>query len=211
MAYAVKEIFLSLQGEGHHAGRVTIFCRFAGCNLWSGLEKHRFKAKCRFCDTDFVGTDGTYGDKYKTAQELAGMLYSLWPQAKDGTPYVVFTGGEPMLQLDKELIEACKKLGFEIGLETNGTKVVVEGVDWICVSPKPRSKLIQKEGHELKLIYPQEESEMAPHHFQNLEFQYFYLQPMDGIEGSVQQTIDYCLTHPQWKLSLQSHKLLGLR
>ena len=211
MAYAVKEIFLSLQGEGHHAGRVTIFCRFTGCNLWSGLEKHRATAKCRFCDTDFVGTDGTYGKKYKTAQELSDLLFSLWPRTGGGKPYVVFTGGEPMLQLDTRLVQACKNLGFEIGLETNGTKPVLEGVDWTCVSPKPRSELIQRTGDELKLVFPQDEPEMAPHHFEELDFRCFYLQPMEGRANSIQETVAYCLAHPKWKLSLQSHKFLGLR
>ena len=212
MAYAIKEIFYSIQGEGFHAGRPTVFCRFAGCNLWSGLEKHRATAQCRFCDTDFVGTDGTFGAKYSTALELATQLKSLWPSAQ-GRPYVVFTGGEPTLQLDDELIQACHFQGFEIGLETNGTRTVPPGVDWVCVSPKPRSVLIQTTGHELKLIYPQPENEMKPDKFVHLEFEQFFLQPMatDVENENLQKTLEYCLDHPQWKLSLQTHKIVGVR
>ena len=184
MGCAVKEIFYSLQGEGFHAGRATVFCRFSGCNLWSGLEKHRATAQCRFCDTDFVGTDGTFGGKYKSAQGLAEQLAALWPKEvqESGIPYVVFTGGEPTLQLDEALIEACHHLGFEVGLETNGTRIVPVGVDWICVSPKPRSVLVQKTGHEFKLIYPQIEADMHPEVFLGigLDFGYWYLQPMAG-------------------------------
>ena len=218
MGYAVKEIFYSLQGEGYHTGRATVFCRFAGCNLWSGQEKHRHKAMCRFCDTDFVGVDGTYGGKYRTAAELAACLRSLFPQSSSPNivPYVVFTGGEPTLQVDETLITACKSLGFEIGIETNGTRIVPPGIDWICVSPKPRCSLVQHSGHELKLIYPQNEEDMAPHHFTGLSFSHWYLQPMavtdrDTEDQYTQQAIQYCQENPQWRLSLQTHKILGVR
>ncbi len=218
MGYAVKEIFYSLQGEGYYTGRATVFCRFSGCNLWSGLEKHRHKAKCTFCDTDFVGVDGTFGGNYKTAFELATRLRSLFPQhiSQNSTPYVVFTGGEPTLQLDEELIRECKNLGFEIGIETNGTRAVPSGVDWICVSPKPRTKLMQRAGHEIKLIYPQAEEEMAPHNFTDLSFLQWYLQPMavsnqEEEYQNTQKTIEYCQEHPQWRLSLQMHKIIGVR
>ena len=212
MGYAVKEIFYSIQGEGFHAGRPTVFCRFSGCNLWSGLEKHRATAQCRFCDTDFVGTDGTFGAKYKTADELAQQLRSLWP-CDSGAPYVVFTGGEPTLQLDEDLIESCHEQGFEIGVETNGTRKVPNGVDWICVSPKPRSTLVQTFGHELKLVYPQLEEEMNPSHFTQLDFVHFFVQPMatDKDNEHLQETLEYCLRNPQWKLSLQTHKIVGVR
>jgi 7-carboxy-7-deazaguanine synthase (Cx14CxxC type) len=217
MGYAVKEIFYSLQGEGFHAGRATVFCRFAGCNLWSGLEKHRATAQCRFCDTDFVGTDGTFGKKYKSAQELADQLVALWPKEtlESGIPYVVFTGGEPTLQLDEELIGACHRLGFEVGIETNGTRLVPIGVDWICVSPKPRSVLVQKTGDELKLIYPQVEEEMHPEALlrSGLEFVYWYLQPMagDSEDENTRETVRYCQRNTKWRLSLQTHKILGVR
>ena len=212
MGYAVKEIFYSIQGEGFHAGRPTVFCRFAGCNLWSGLEKHRATAQCRFCDTDFVGTDGTFGAKYKTAVELAQQLKALWP-SDSGVPYVVFTGGEPTLQVDEELIQACHAQGFEIGMETNGTRNVPDGIDWICVSPKPRSTLVQTSGHELKLVYPQLEEEMNPFHFTQLDFEHFFVQPMATEKDNehLQKTLEYCLQHPQWKLSLQTHKIVGVR
>ena len=212
MAYAVKEIFYSIQGEGFHAGRATVFCRFAGCNLWSGLEKHREQAQCRFCDTDFVGTDGTFGGKYETAKTLVDQLRALWP-SDSGIPYVVFTGGEPTLQLNKELVDACHVQGFEVGIETNGTRVVPEGVDWICVSPKPRSALVQRIGHELKLIYPQEEKEMLPTEFVDLDFAHFFLQPMatEYENEHLHTALDYCLKNPIWKLSLQTHKIVGVR
>ena len=212
MGYAVKEIFYSIQGEGFHAGRPTVFCRFPGCNLCSGLEKHRATAQCRFCDTDFVGTDGTFGAKYPTANDLAQQLKSLWP-SDSSVPYVVFTGGEPTLQLDEELIQACHAQGFEIGVETNGTRNVPNGIDWICVSPKPRSTLVQTSGHELKLIYPQLEEEMNPSHFTQLNFEHFFVQPMATEKDNehLQKTLEYCLRHPQWKLSLQTHKIVGVR
>ena len=212
MGYAVKEIFYSIQGEGFHAGRPTVFCRFSGCNLWSGLEKHRASAQCRFCDTDFVGTDGTFGAKYRTSDDLAQMLKSLWP-GDSGVPYVVFTGGEPTLQLDEALIHACHKHGFEVGVETNGTRNVPNGVDWICVSPKPRSSLVQTFGHELKLVYPQLEEEMSPSHFTRLDFLHFFIQPMATEKDNehLQETLEYCLQNPQWKLSLQTHKIVGVR
>ena len=212
MPYAIKEIFYSLQGEGYHAGRPTVFCRFSGCNLWSGLEKHRSKAICTFCDTDFVGVDGTFGKKYASPQSLVAQLRALWPDSTT-PPYIVFTGGEPTLQLDEKLIEACKQEGFIMGIETNGTKKVVPGIDWICVSPKPNAPLKQTSGHELKLIFPQKEREMMPHHFTDLDFEHFYLQPMDNTQSqeNTQAVVDYCLKHPAWKVSFQLHKTLGLR
>ena len=213
MPYSVKEIFYSLQGEGFHTGRPTIFCRFSGCNLWSGHEKTRSKAICRFCDTDFVGTDGTFGDIYPDAQTLGNQLASLWPTHNNIPPYVVFTGGEPTLQLDDALIQACHDQGFVIGIETNGTKAVPSGVDWICVSPKPYPKLVQNHGHEIKLVYPQDEDNMHPSHFEQMDFRYFYLQPKADANTTAhtQQTMEYCLAHPQWRLSLQTHKIVGLR
>ena len=214
MSYAVKEIFYTLQGEGGRAGRPAVFCRFAGCNLWSGLERDRAKAQCSFCDTDFVGTDGQNGGKFANAEKLAEAIIAQWPSgvAKDDA-YVVFTGGEPCLQLDTALLDVLHAQNFETAIETNGTLPVPEGVDWICVSPKPQSQLVQMRGQELKFIYPQ--VALAPEQFSNLDFEHFYLQPMDtGAEATswqnVQAAIAYCLQHPQWKLSLQSHKLVGL-
>ena len=214
MAYKIKEIFLTLQGEGAQAGRVSVFCRFAGCNLWSGREKDRETAACRFCDTDFIGLNGNLGGKY-TDQELADLLWKVWNEGTDGSgvPYIVFTGGEPLLQLDDALIQECKqKYGFEIAVETNGTQHPPTGIDWICVSPKPRSKQVLQKGHEIKLIYPQLEPEMTPEHFVHQQFEHFYLQPMDGPKQTenIQKTIQYCLKHPKWKLSLQTHKITGI-
>ena len=211
--YHIKEIFHTLQGEGAQSGRAAIFCRFTGCNLWSGLEKDRASAKCRFCDTDFVGTNGTLGGSY-SAEELAEVIARCWAEVSTGgAAYVVFTGGEPLLQLDSLLIQAVKEAGFEIAIETNGTRAVPAGVDWVCVSPKPRSECVVMQGNELKLIFPQPEPEMHPSHFSDWAFEYFYLQPMDGPNQAenIQAAITYCQHHPQWRLSLQNHKIIGLR
>ena len=210
MSYAVKEIFLTLQGEGAHAGRAAVFCRFAGRNLWSGREQDRASAICQFCDTDFVGTDGTLGGRYASAGELADTISAQWT-GKDADRYVVLTGGEPMLQLDSPLVDALHARGFAIGVETNGTILPPEGLDWICVSPKAGADLIVRQGHELKLVYPQEEA--MPEAFAGLSFERFSLQPMDGpdvIENTA-RAVEYCLKHPQWRLSLQTHKTLGIR
>lgn len=218
MSYSVKEVFYSLQGEGARAGRPAVFCRFAGCNLWSGEEKHRSAAKCNFCDTEFVGTDGVGGAKFNSAQELASDLLSYWPDQQQGAPYIVFTGGEPLLQLDDSLINAVRNKGFEIAVETNGTLPAPAGIDWLCVSPKGRTKLAQTAGNELKLVFPQ--SDVNPQDFIKLNFDHFYLQPLDktgsrGDKGSASSILesctDYCLSHPQWHLSLQTHKFLGIR
>jgi 7-carboxy-7-deazaguanine synthase len=210
MSYAVKEIFLTLQGEGAHAGRAAVFCRFAGCNLWSGREQDRDSAICRFCDTDFVGTDGTLGGRYASAGELADTIAAQW--ADDAANrYTVLTGGEPLLQLDAALIAALHARSFAIAIETNGTIEVPAGVDWICVSPKAGAELVIRRGHELKLVYPQRGA--APEDFASLAFARFSLQPMDGPEvaDNTARAIDYCLRHPQWRLSLQTHKTLGIR
>jgi len=213
MAYAVKEIFYSLQGEGAHAGRPAIFCRFTGCNLWSGQEKHRADAVCRFCDTDFVGTDGDGGGGFTNAVALAKAVVSYWPESITDVihPYVICTGGEPLLQLDKDLIEAFHNEGAELAIETNGTLPVPEGVDWVCVSPKSGSTVVVEKGDEIKLVYPQEGHQ--PSDFVHLNFEHFFLQPMfdEDENDHVKETIEYCLTHPRWSLSLQSHKLLGLQ
>ncbi|HVX77559.1 MAG TPA: 7-carboxy-7-deazaguanine synthase [Bradyrhizobium sp.] len=210
MSYAVKEIFLTLQGEGAHAGRAAVFCRFAGCNLWSGREQDRATAVCQFCDTDFVGTDGTLGGRYGTAVELADTIAGQWTGAA-ANRYVVLTGGEPLLQVDEALIEALHACGFSIGIETNGTIEPPDGLDWICVSPKAGSELVVRRGHELKLVYPQ--ADATPETFAGLAFERFSLQPMDGPEVSANtaRAVDYCLRHPQWRLSLQTHKTLGIR
>lgn len=210
MSYAVKEIFLTLQGEGAHAGRAAVFCRFAGCNLWSGREADRADAVCRFCDTDFVGTDGTLGGRYATAGALADTIASQWIGG-EADRYVVLTGGEPMLQVDATLIEALHARGFTVAAETNGTIMPPPGLDWICVSPKAGAPLVLRAGHELKLVYPQEG--IAPEDFAGLAFERFSLQPMDGpdIAQATERAIAYCLAHPQWRLSLQTHKTLGIR
>ncbi len=211
MSYAVKELFLTLQGEGAHCGRAAVFCRFTGCNLWSGLEKDRATAACRFCDTDFRGTDGPGGGRFADAGSLAEKIRAIWDaEARGGRPYVVFTGGEPLLQLDEALVRACKDHGLEVAIETNGTQVVPPGVDWVCVSPKPRSTLVVHTGDELKLVYPQ--PELPPETFEALSFTHFFLQPMDGPERNANTTraVDWCRTHPQWRLSIQTHKLLGI-
>lgn len=209
MVYSVKEIFYTLQGEGKHAGRPAVFCRFAGCNLWSGLEKDREKAICKFCDTDFVGTDGEGGGKFKTPTELATAIKAIW-SGEGGTPFVVCTGGEPLLQLDEPLIAALHAAGFEIAVESNGTIEPPEGIDWLCISPKIGSELIVKTGQELKLVYPQEGGD--PQQFTNLSFDNFYLQPMDSPTqaANINAVVDYCKAHPKWRLSLQTHKVIDI-
>lgn len=210
MAYAVKEIFYTLQGEGANTGMPAVFCRFAGCNLWSGREKDRAEAVCRFCDTDFVGTDGPGGGRFATADELARAIESAWPGASRAHRFVVCTGGEPVLQLDALLVAALHTRGFRIAIETNGTLPVPDGIDWICVSPKARSALVVTRGDELKLVYPQEDA--APERFEGLDFRHFSLQPMDGPARAknTRLALEYCKTHPRWRLSLQVHKLLGI-
>lgn len=207
--YSIKEIFYSLQGEGAHSGRPAIFCRFAGCNLWSGREQDRDSAVCDFCDTDFIGTDGNNGGKFSDAETLVKFLARLWPTDMTHR-YVIFTGGEPALQLDDALIEACHAADFEIAIETNGTKPLPAGIDWVCVSPKADAELVITSGDELKLVYPQRLA--MPERFESLAFQHFYLQPMDGPlrEIHTRDTVQYCMDHPRWKLSLQTHKLLGI-
>ncbi|MBW6495085.1 MAG: 7-carboxy-7-deazaguanine synthase [Burkholderiaceae bacterium] len=209
MAYAVKEIFYTLQGEGAQAGRPAVFCRFAGCNLWSGREEDRDQAVCRFCDTDFVGTDGTAGGRYRSAAELATAIASHWPGGHQ--PFVVCTGGEPLLQLDAELIAALHAHGFEIAVETNGTIAAPAGIDWLCVSPKGGARLVQRSGDELKLVYPQPDA--PPEEFAALDFKHFLLQPMDSPRRAehTREAIAYCLAHPRWRLSLQTHKTIGIR
>ena len=210
MSYAVKEIFLTLQGEGAHAGRAAVFCRFAGCNLWSGREQDRAGATCKFCDTDFVGTDGTLGARYASADDLADAIASQWA-GEHGYRYVVLTGGEPLLQVDADLIDALHARGFSIGLETNGTIEPPDGVDWICVSPKAGAELLIRRGDELKLVYPQ--AGAMPAAFADLAFERFSLQPMDGpdVAANTERAVNYCIRHPQWRLSLQTHKTLGIR
>jgi 7-carboxy-7-deazaguanine synthase (Cx14CxxC type) len=211
MTYSVKEIYYTLQGEGAQSGRAAVFLRFAGCNLWSGLEKDRADAVCRFCDTDFVGTDGSGGGKFANAAALARAVFQQWPEHAKGRPYVVCTGGEPLLQLDKALIAALHDLGFEIGIETNGTLLPPPGIDWICVSPKADAEQKLKHGDELKLIYPQAGAE--PERYAGQDFRNFFLQPTDNPERAqnTEAATRYCLEHPQWRLSLQTHKLIGIR
>lgn len=213
MTYSVREIYYTLQGEGAHTGRPTVFLRFAGCNLWSGREEHRAEAVCRFCDTEFVGTGGPGGGKFETAVELAVAVQRAWPvDATGDRPYVVCTGGEPLLQLDESLIGALHAVGFEVGVESNGTLVAPAGIDWLCISPKGTAPLLQTTGHELKLVYPQSEIEAQPENFANLQFEHFFLQPLDNAElkSNTRQAVEYCLAHPQWKLSVQTHKVLGI-
>ena len=214
MNYTVKEVFYTLQGEGFHAGRPAVFCRFSGCNLWTGREQERHKAVCRFCDTDFFGV-GPDGGKFATARELADRVTATWPPAatSDLRKYVVCTGGEPLLQLDESLIDALHDHGFEVAVETNGTQPAPRGIDWICVSPKANAPIQLVNGHELKLVYPQAEPEAQPECFEHLAFEHFSLQPMDGpsLAENTQRAVQYCLAHPRWRLSLQTHKLLGLR
>ncbi len=210
MTYAVKEIFLTLQGEGMHTGRRAVFLRFAGCNLWSGREQDRASAVCRFCDTDFVGTDGAGGGKFATAAALADAVAATWGGAAGGTRYVVITGGEPLLQLDPALIDALHEHGFEIGVETNGTIVAPSGIDWLCVSPKAGSETIQRSGNELKLVWPQPGSDAAA--MSNWCFDHFLIQPMDGQELAANRatSIAFILANPKWRLSTQTHKVLGI-
>jgi len=210
MTYSVKEIFYTLQGEGHHAGRPAVFCRFAGCNLWSGTEDSRASAVCQFCDTDFVGTDGEGGGKFTDAQSLAERIDALWPAAYPGHKYVVFTGGEPLLQLDAPLIEAMHAAGFEVAIETNGTLPVPAGVDWVCVSPKMGSTLVVRQGNEIKVVIPQAGQPLDE--YAALPFEHHFVQAMDGPlqATNLSLAIDYCKAHPKWKLSLQTHKLLQI-
>lgn len=209
MTYQVKEIYYTLQGEGARAGRAAVFLRFAGCNLWTGREEDRAHATCKFCDTDFIGVDGPGGGKFSSVQRLAHAVAEKWPSGQ-GKPYVVCTGGEPLLQLDAPLVHALHEAGFEIGVETNGTLNPPQGIDWICVSPKAGAELVLKAGNELKLIYPQQDAE--PETYIGLAFAHFFLQPMDGSmrAENTAAALDYCLAHPQWRLSLQTHKLLGI-
>ncbi|MBN8529358.1 MAG: 7-carboxy-7-deazaguanine synthase [Caulobacterales bacterium] len=211
MTYSVKETFLTLQGEGGQAGRPAIFLRFSGCNLWNGLERDRQTAVCTFCDTDFVGTDGDGGGKFGSAEALADHVASMWRGEAGGPKLVVCTGGEPLLQLDRPLIAALKARGFEIAVETNGTVAAPEGLDWICVSPKADAEVVQTTGQELKLVYPQ--TLARPERFADLAFERFWLQPMDGPDqaANTAAAVDYCLTHPQWRLSVQTHKYIGVR
>lgn len=221
---SVKEIFFTLQGEGANAGRAAIFCRFAGCNLWSGREDQRHEATCKFCDTDFVGTDGTYGGRY-TATQLSECIASLWPGKLEGgpatavdrnrahgaRPLVVFTGGEPLLQLTEELVAAVHGFGFEVAVETNGTLDALPTIDWICVSPKAGAQLVQRSGQELKVVFPQEGLDLQV--LRELHFEHYFLQPMDGpsLRENTALALEYCLAHPEWRLSLQTHKMLGIR
>ena len=213
--YSVKEIFYTLQGEGYHGGRPAVFCRFSGCNLWTGREQDRAMAVCKFCDTDFFGI-GPDGGKFSTAEELAQRIASLWPAPTSNLqppPYVVCTGGEPLLQLDAPLVDAFHGEGFEVAVETNGTQVAPPGLDWICVSPKADAPLQLVNGDELKLVFPQIEPSAQPECFEHLDFRHFSLQPMDGphLSENTRRAVEYCLAHPRWRLSLQTHKLLGLR
>lgn len=209
MTYSVKELFYTLQGEGAQAGRAAVFCRFAGCNLWSGREIDRAKAVCKFCDTEFIGTDGIGGGKFTSADALADAIDRTWAGVA-GRKYVVVTGGEPLLQLDSDLVAAIKANGFEIAVETNGTLAAPLGIDWICVSPKAGAELVQRSGQELKLVFPQLEN--TPEAFQDLEFQHLFLQPMDGPDRdrNTQLAVAYCLGNPRWRVSLQTHKLMGI-
>jgi 7-carboxy-7-deazaguanine synthase len=213
MSYAVKEIFYTLQGEGAQAGRPAVFCRFSGCNLWSGREEDRSTAICTFCDTDFVGVNGSGGGKFGSGEELAAAIDRQWPdnQTVAGSKFVVCTGGEPLLQLDSALIAALHELGFEIAVETNGTVQAPEGIDWLCVSPKAGAPLVQQSGDELKLVFPQ--LALQPADFERLSFKRFSLQPMDGPERGLntELALRYCMEHPLWRLSLQTHKILGIR
>jgi 7-carboxy-7-deazaguanine synthase len=212
MSYSVKEIFYTLQGEGANTGRAAVFCRFAGCNLWTGHEADRETAVCRFCDTEFVGTDGPGGGRFSTPQDLARAVADKWPEhtSSTGLPFVVCTGGEPLLQMDDELVDAFHDAGFQIAVETNGTRPAPEGIDWVCVSPKVAADLVLRTGNELKLIFPQAGAE--PARYESLDFEHFFLQPMDGParEENTQLAVRYCLEHPRWRLSLQTHKLLGI-
>lgn len=210
MTYSVKEIFYTLQGEGLRAGRPAVFCRFAGCNLWTGREQDRPQAVCKFCDTDFVGTDGTLGGKYASALELSELIAAQWPPGQVHR-YVVLTGGEPLLQVDEPLLHALHAVDFEVAVETNGSVAAPLGIDWLCVSPKAGADWIQRTGHELKLVYPQ--SGLMPDAVDPLGFDYYLLQPMDGLlqRQNTRAAIDYCQSHPRWRLSVQTHKTLNIR
>jgi 7-carboxy-7-deazaguanine synthase (Cx14CxxC type) len=210
MTYAVKEIFYTLQGEGANTGRAAVFCRFSGCNLWTGREEDRAEAICQFCDTDFVGTDGPGGGKFASPEALAAAVAATWPDANPGRRFVVCTGGEPLLQLDAPLLSALHAEGFEVAVETNGTLPPPDDIDWLCVSPKALAPLVVRTGDELKLVYPQEG--VDPAQFEQLGFEHFFLQPMDGpeLEANTASALQYCLGHPRWRLSLQTHKLLGI-
>jgi len=213
MSYSIKEVFYSLQGEGFHAGRPAIFCRFSKCNLWTGREEDRADAICQFCDTDFIGTDGQNGGRFKDAQALCQHLLQFWPANIQQHPFVVLTGGEPLLQVDQDLVDTLHSHQFEIAVETNATKLPPEHIDWLCVSPKANAPLILDSGNEIKLVYPQ--ADLMPETVAHLKFDFYYLQPMDDPNPTVTQqnikmAVDYCLQHPQWQLSLQTHKLLGI-
>ena len=209
MIYTIKEIYFTLQGEGFHTGRPSVFIRFSGCNLWSGLEKDRKNAICNWCDTDFVGTDGKNGGKYSKI-EIRNIIIDLWPKDQSSKPYIICTGGEPLLQVDESFIEIIQNAGFEIGLETNGTIIPPDGIDWICVSPKANAKLNLVKGNELKVVYPQ--FGIDPRVYEKLEFDHFFIQPMDGDgqDEAIKKSEKFVMKHPQWKLSLQTHKLLGI-
>ena len=210
MKYSVKEIYYTLQGEGAHAGRPAVFCRFTGCNLWSGREEDRASAVCQFCDTQFVGTDGPGGGVFHSASELASAVAAMWPESWNANKLVVCTGGEPLLQLDEAVVEALHAEGFEVAVETNGTKLPPPGIDWVCVSPKANADCVLTTGSELKLVFPQVGGE--PTRYEGLDFGRFFLQPMDGPnqDASTKLAAQYCLEHPQWELSIQTHKLIGL-
>jgi 7-carboxy-7-deazaguanine synthase len=212
MSYWVKELYYTLQGEGANTGRAAVFCRFAGCNLWSGREEDRATAICTFCDTDFVGTDGPGGGRFASAESVAEAAWATWPQPADrfSKPFVVCTGGEPLLQVDDKLVTAFHQVGFEIAIETNGTRPAPAGLDWVTVSPKSNAHLVLRSGQELKLVFPQ--ADAPPEHFQDLDFQHFFLQPMDGPQRvrNTQLAVAYCRANPRWRLSLQTHKLLGI-
>lgn len=213
LSYLIKEIFYSIQGEGFYSGRPAVFCRFAGCNLWSGKENDRELAVCKFCDTDFVGCDGPEGGEFSGTEQLIERICNLWPEKnlKTVRPFVVCTGGEPLLQLDTELIEALHSKGWEVAVETNGTLLPPPGIDWICVSPKVSAELLLRSGHELKLIFPQPGAE--PEKYEMLDFPHFFLQPLDSSERELntQMALEYILAHPQWRLSLQIHKILSIK
>ncbi|MCC5952968.1 MAG: 7-carboxy-7-deazaguanine synthase [Acidimicrobiia bacterium] len=215
MTYLVKEVFATLQGEGANVGRVAVFCRFTGCNLWSGREEHRATAVCRFCDTDFVGTDGPGGGQFRTAAALADQVAEHWPvplpdRRRGVRPLVVCTGGEPLLQLDTPLLDELHHRGFEVAIETNGTIAVPDGVDWVCVSPKAGTTLVVTSGDELKLVYPQRGGE--PERYEHLDFTHWFLQPMDGPdrERATERAVAHCLRSPRWRLSVQTHKVVGI-
>ncbi|HVE80480.1 MAG TPA: 7-carboxy-7-deazaguanine synthase [Gemmatimonadaceae bacterium] len=210
MTYTVKEIFYTLQGEGAQAGRAAVFCRFSGCNLWTGREEDRARAVCRFCDTDFVGA-GPDGGRFETPAALAAEVAARWPRGAGGQPFVVCTGGEPLLQVDAPLVNALHAAALEVAVETNGTRLPPTGLDWVCVSPKAEAPLVLTRGDELKLVYPQTGGE--PERYADLDFRHFFLQPMDGPEreANTRRAVEYCLTHPRWRVSVQMHKVVGIR